>query len=258
MSSDSNNSDMEILEGQDFSYDGFQVVRGEFFAHTYEPSFTFNNNRVSVNTACIKKLPDFEYIQILVNPEEKKLAVRPCQEDEKDSFRWCSATSKRSPKQITCRIFYAKVMSLMNWSNNNRYKLLGKLIRSGDELLFVFNLEDAEIYKRNVKEDGTIPPSRIPSYPEDWKTQFGVPVDEHKSRMQVNTFKGYAVFGLEKEMNPPTVGEQELTTITEREGTENARNYEQLALNTAEPSNNSSGSPEQSHSDTSQYIASTE
>ena len=35
-----NNED--IIEDNDFSYDGFQVVRGEFFAHIYEPSFTLN------------------------------------------------------------------------------------------------------------------------------------------------------------------------------------------------------------------------
>lgn len=62
---------MEVIDDDSFSYDGYQVVRGEFFAHIYEPSFTFNNYKVSVNTACIKKLPDVEYVQILVNPIEK-------------------------------------------------------------------------------------------------------------------------------------------------------------------------------------------
>ena len=123
---------MEVIDDDSFSYDGYQVVRGEFFAHIYEPSFTFNNYKVSVNTACIKKLPDVEYVQILVNPIEKKLAVRPCREEEKDSFRWCSSGKKRSPKQITCRIFFAKVISLMDWNPNYRYKILGKLIRSGN------------------------------------------------------------------------------------------------------------------------------
>ena len=52
---------MEVIDDDSFSYDGYQVVRGEFFAHIYEPSFTFNNYKVSVNTACIKKLPDVEY-----------------------------------------------------------------------------------------------------------------------------------------------------------------------------------------------------
>lgn len=27
-----------VTEDDAFSYDGYQVVRGEFFAHTYEPS----------------------------------------------------------------------------------------------------------------------------------------------------------------------------------------------------------------------------
>lgn len=258
MTNENVKSDIEIIDDIEFSYDGFQVVRGEFFAHTYEPSFSFNNNRVSVNTACIKKLPECDYIQILVNPDNKRLAVRPCQEDEKDSFRWCSATSKRSPKQITCRIFYAKVMSLMNWSNNNRYKLLGKLIRSGDDMLFVFNLEDAEVYKRNVKDDGTSTPSRIPSYPEDWKTQFGLPVDEHKSKIQVNTFKGYAVFGLEKDSISETSSDAVTNVTAESEVNENAGNYEQLALNTAESTNTGTGSTVQSDQNTPQYVTSVE
>jgi len=76
----------EIVHDESFKYDGYQVVRGEFFAHINEPSITFNNCRISLNTACLKRLPEVEYVQLLVNSEEKKLAVRPSNEDEKDSF----------------------------------------------------------------------------------------------------------------------------------------------------------------------------
>jgi len=190
--------EIEIIEDDAFSYEGFQVVRGEFFAHIYEPSFTFNGNKVSVNTACIKKLPEIDFVQILVNPEEKKLAVRPCSEDEKDSFRWCTANStKRAPKQITCRMFFAKVISLMDWNPNYRYKLLGKLIRSGGELLFVFDLTTPEIFMKTIKDDGKVKSSRTPTYPEEWKNQFGLPVEEHQKSLQINIFDGYAVFGIQ-------------------------------------------------------------
>ena len=77
--------EMEAID-VNFSYDGFQVVRGEFFAHIYEPSITFNKRKVYLNTACIKKFPEIDYVQILVNSEEKKLAVRPCSGEEKDSL----------------------------------------------------------------------------------------------------------------------------------------------------------------------------
>src|SRR5574344_48094 len=90
---------VDAIEDPNFSYEGYQVVRGEYFAHLYEPSITFNRCKVSLNSACLKRLQDIEYVQILVNSEENKLAVRPCSGDEKDSFLWC--TPKRKPKQIT-------------------------------------------------------------------------------------------------------------------------------------------------------------
>ena len=192
-------NEIEIVKDDDFFYEGFQVVRGEFFSHIYEPSITFNKNKIALNTACIRKLPEVEYVQMLVNPEEKKIAVRPCQEDEKDSFRWRSAGNKLKPKQITCKVFFAKIMSLMGWNPNNRYKLLGKLIESGGELLFTFDLKTPEIFQRITKEDGSVKASRIPQYPEEWKNQFGLPVDEHRESLQVNIFEGYAVFGIKKE-----------------------------------------------------------
>ena len=192
-------NEIEIVKDDDFSYEGFQVVRGEFFSHIYEPSITFNKNKIALNTACIRKLPEVEYVQMLVNPEEKKIAVRPCQEDEKDSFRWRSVGNKLKPKQITCKVFFAKIMSLMGWNPNNRYKLLGKLIESGGELLFTFDLKTPEIFQRITKEDGSVKASRIPQYPEEWKNQFGLPVDEHRESLQVNIFEGYAVFGIKKE-----------------------------------------------------------
>ena len=40
----------EIIElGDTFDFDGFQVVRREFFAHTFEPAVTFNNYKFYVN-----------------------------------------------------------------------------------------------------------------------------------------------------------------------------------------------------------------
>lgn len=218
----------EIPEDSSFSYDGFQVVRGEFFSHIYEPSITFNDYKVYVNTTCIKKLPQYDYVQILVNPDDCKLAVRPCAEEEKDSFRWCSATSKRSPKQITCRMFFAKVVSLMNWNPSYRYKLLGKLIRSNDELLFLFDLKTPEIFQRSVKDNGKYKSSRTPIFPEEWKNQFGVPVEEHRNTVSVNIFDDYAVFGLEKDTKKTITNPSLDTPSNDTKG----ETYEQLHINT--------------------------
>ena len=184
---------IDIIEDNSFSYEDFQVVRGEFFAHVFEPSITFSDSKVYVNTACVKKLPDTDYIQILINKEKKKLVVRPCNEDERDSFRWCSATSKRSPKQVTCRPFFAMLCDEMGWDPNYRYKFLGKMIRSNGESIFLFDLSAPEIYLRDISEEGKVKNSRKPSYPEQWKNQFGIPVCQHAIQTKLNVFDGYTV-----------------------------------------------------------------
>jgi hypothetical protein len=204
---------IEVIE-EDFDYKGFQVVRGEFFAHIYEPTFTFNNYKANVNTACVKKLPDVDYVQLMVNSQEKILVVRPCDEDTKDSLRWSSTSkTKRTPKQITCPIFFAKVVAMMNWNPEYRYKLLGKLIKSNDEYLFVFDLRTPEIYIRTSKSGEKPKISRKPTYPEEWRNQFGLPVEEHQNNLQVNIFEGFTVFSIN---NPEKKKQKEEEVENER------------------------------------------
>lgn len=181
---------------ESFSYDGYQVVRGEFFAHTFEPSITFNDSRVYVNTACLNRMPAVEYIQILINQQEKKLVVRPSREDEKDAFRWCSNTRKRGPKQIICRIFYAKLVEMMGWNPAYRYKLMGKLINTNNEQLYIFDLTATEIYQRVRQGERGTGNSRTPIFPSEWQNQFGLPVEEHRKQLHINIFDGYTVFGI--------------------------------------------------------------
>ena len=40
----------EVIEDGNFSYEGYEVVRGEFFSHIYEPSVSFKDCRVQFNT----------------------------------------------------------------------------------------------------------------------------------------------------------------------------------------------------------------
>lgn len=188
-----------ITDDATFSFSGYQVVRGEFFAHIFEPALTLNNNKIYVNTACIKKLPNIDFVQLLVNKDSKKIVIRPCSEDVKDSFRWCSATSKRTPKQITAKIPFGMIYDMMNWNLHYRYKLLGKLIRSNNELLFVFDLTTPEVFIRQINDNGKEVSSRMPTYPDEWKNQFGLPVEQHQDNLQINLFDGFTVFSVKEQ-----------------------------------------------------------
>lgn len=195
-------SDILELDGA-FDYEGYQVVRREFFAHTYEPSVTFNNYKFYVNAACLNRFPSVEFVQVLVNQDRKILAIRPCEENDRDAFAWAANTrGRRHARQVSCRLFFAKVFSLMGWNLDNRYKLLGRIIHANDEWLIAFDLSATEIYQRISKNGEKPRTSRSPIFPESWKNQFGLPYKEHQRSMQVDIFEGYAVYGIRNNAEP--------------------------------------------------------
>lgn len=217
----------EMLElDEKFTFEDFQVVRREFFAHLKEPSVSFNQCKFYVNSACLTKFPDTFYAQVLVNREKKILALRPCSEGARDSFMWCTQGSdgKRKPKSITCRLFFAKIFSLMDWNPDFRYKLLGKLVHANGEYLIVFDLSATEVYQRTSPEGAKPKLSRTPTYPLAWQDQFGLPLNEHRRQMQIDIFDGYAVYSI-KETTP-----EQQDAPEKQDGTEGTEAATQLTM----------------------------
>ncbi len=198
------NHDDERIEEEELDLNEFEVARSEFFADIREPAFVFNDGKVGVNTACVRRLPDVEYVQILINRKKQKLAIRPCSEEDLFSISWGKTKNgRRFPRQITGRMFFMKVCDMMDWNPLHRYRVLGKLVPAKGELLFLFDLTAKKTFERTVTEDGKRKTSRIPVLPPEWKNQFGIPFSEHKKALQVNMFDGYTVFSVKEEKSKP-------------------------------------------------------
>ena len=178
-----------------FSFDGYQVVRREFFSHKYDPTLTIKGSSIIFNNACISKLEQVIWIQVLINPDTEKLVIRPCGEGAKDAIRWCIAKEdKRKSREITCGLFTAKLYEMMGWEQLYRYKLQGARITYQGEQMYIFDLASTEIYLPQVRDsnDPTAKPKqRKPVYPLAWRDSFGLPVDAHTQSTQVNFLDGY-------------------------------------------------------------------
>lgn len=136
------------------------------------------------------------YVQVLVNPDEKKLVIRPCAEGARDAIRWCIAkTEKRKSRQITCLPFTSKIYSIMNWEKLYYYKLQGIRINYDGQEIYIFDLKCDEPYPPNLKtDDGERSKPRRAAFPETAPSFFGMPVDAHDASVQINLMQG---FGLE-------------------------------------------------------------
>src|SRR5574344_415725 len=132
---------------QDIEIEGFQVVRREYFAHMFEPAVSLKIDSITFNCACIRRFPNVQYVQLLINPDQKRLVIKPCDEDAKDAIKWCNIKNgKQEPRTVNCRIFSAKLFDMLKWITTCRYKLLGLVAKSGGEQLIAFSLEDTEVY----------------------------------------------------------------------------------------------------------------
>ena len=222
------NIDQKALElAQDFSYDGYQVVRRELFAHLREPAVVIRRDSVTFNTACIAGLEDAVYIQILVNQDNKRMVVRKCEENDKDALRWCiEKPDKRKSRKMSNKLFSAMMYDMMGWNTDCRYKILGHKITHEDETMYIFDLLETEIFMDTKRKKNANPDSlekkeelvtaetdqtpeqnqeeiaakvarklnRIPFYPKDWKDSFGLSVEEHKKALETNLTDGYIEF----------------------------------------------------------------
>ena len=177
----------------EFSFEGYQVVRRELFAHINEPAVTIRRDSVTFNNACIRGLEDVVYILILINPHIHRLLVKECDENEKNALRWCiPRETKRESRQIKSRDFSDQLYKLLDWDKRNRYKILGYRIKYKDEVMFIFDLMETEIDEDLTRKDprfekeleelnkkSPIKGQKKAFAPDRVTTTFGVPLEDN-------------------------------------------------------------------------------
>ena len=200
---------------KEFSYDGYQVVRKELFAHLRDPAIVIRKDSVTFNTACINGLEDVVYIHMMFNKELKRIVVEGCDENDKDALRWCVAKpDKRKSRKMMGRPFSELVYREMGWEEGCRYKILGYRIQFEGKTLYVFDLNVPEVFlekKRKKKTDDDIETSepvtaqveeqpevntRKGYYPDDIANTFGVSVEQHREETAFHHIDGYVSVGV--------------------------------------------------------------
>lgn len=182
-----------LAEEANFSFSGYQVVRREFISHRFDPAMTIRGNSITFNNSCISKLEDATYVQFLINPTERKLAIRPCDEGARDAVRWCVIRGeKRKSRSISCRPFTEKLYELMGWEEIYRYRLQGMRITYQGESLYLFDLSAKEAFLPQTKDPETGKISRPTAILDDeWLSSFGMSVDEHTASTQIDLSEGF-------------------------------------------------------------------
>ena len=163
-----------------FNLEGYQVVRNQFTQIRYEgPSITISGDKIAFNLFCVKKFEDVGYIQLLLHPVERKMAIRPCRRESAHSIRWRKDPTKPIyAKSLSCPHFGNALFAVMNWDPDYVYKIRGTWAKRGSEQIIVFNLVNA-MPAVLMDDPDSKAKRRVDLCPAEWTDDFGDEFYEH-------------------------------------------------------------------------------
>ena len=174
---------------------GFQVVSGNMFSHMNEPMITINKSTVSFNMICIKKMeqmaaqerssgigkqrtetddekkllrtknehpelkdtyvPSVPLVELLFNPVEHMLALRPSDDSNPNCMAWVDAQGKK--RSIGATSFCGILFQIMGWDPDVSYQVSSIVRAKGDEWILFFDLDLSRALKKKQNAGHTQP-----------------------------------------------------------------------------------------------------
>ena len=170
------------LEEQAETVRTFQVVSGEMFSHIYEPVVRIGQRDILFSTNCVAKMRA-DYAEILFNPVERMLVVRPCDKRNPNAIAW---GGKNRGASYLCRILYVS----MGWDTEYTYRIPCQpiILTAPDETVqqvLVFDLDNyigRAVNKREEIIQAREEQERAEKLAEEAKSYFIPPDDDNEPK----------------------------------------------------------------------------
>ena len=135
------------VEKGDFDLRGFEITRSEFFDSNRRPAISFSDRRIKFNAPCVRKFAPSTYAELLINPIERKLAIRPSDKSNRSSVIISKLSNKRyTPREVPAAAFYDTIFSIFEWNKDYKYRIIGSLYEQDGELAYIFDVADSEAF----------------------------------------------------------------------------------------------------------------
>ena len=175
---------VEVSEG-DFDLRGFEIVRSEMFDGKLQPWANFRDNSIKFGCSVVRKFGEKNYVELLINPLKRKFAIRTTDRNNRNGV----VISKKEkglwvPREFAITAFGDTLFSLFDWKTEYRYRALGHSYENSDEIVYIFDVADAEAFVRpylipnneTEAEEQKVETTRnksILAIPELWLSTFG-------------------------------------------------------------------------------------
>ena len=134
----------------EFDLRGFEIAQLDYFDSRGTPSVTLEEGSIKFSIDCIRKMQsDDLYVELLIHPAERRIAVRPTTKENRNGILWARMEGgQKVSRCIAGAAFIGTVFSLFGWNTDHRYRMNGTLYRNGMEDTFIFSASNAGVYIR--------------------------------------------------------------------------------------------------------------
>lgn len=155
-------------------------------------------------------MPNIEYVELLVNPKEHLLAVRPAKNESKTAIQWLKTKDGNIVnKTISGAAFIPILYNIFGWDEDCRYRVRGTRHQKDDEQILIFDMSETEVFIpseiEQFDDDGeiikvpqpileeyadplTATSTRVCGFPEDWASGFGTDFYTHAQAQELRYF----------------------------------------------------------------------
>ena len=178
------------VEEGDFDLRGYEIVRSQYFNVANRLAINISPVKMKFSTSCLRKI-DSTHVEVLVHPLKRMIAVRATSDENRLAFHWMRKKDGISiPRDIAISAIAPCLFSLVGWNFENRHRIYGTSIQSGDATVILFNAADSEVFISKETSDeeadssfdatGKRSKKTLTAYPASWEEGFGVEYYSHK------------------------------------------------------------------------------
>ena len=130
-----------------FDFRGYEVADLKLFDDQQVPAVIFHNDSIHFNQSCLRKMACENYIEILVHPIQRKIAIRPTTKENRNKIQWATGSkTMQSPRTISCKAYIRTLFQIFGWDPDFKYKLYGVIYHDEKCNACIFSDINASVY----------------------------------------------------------------------------------------------------------------
>lgn len=125
----------------------YNVLSMSMFEEQQVPAISLQKDEIKFSTSCVKGMACDNYIELLIHPVQKKIAIRPTTRENRCAITWTGGgKDSKEPRSISCKAYIDTLFQIFEWKPDYKYKLYGGIYRDGKDAACIFTTTDASVY----------------------------------------------------------------------------------------------------------------